>query len=700
MGGGWTNSPFHKGEQAVQERVGVRDRIESSARRVVRDHLPHQHRAFYGQLPFVLIGSVDKHGRPWASLIAGRPGFMASPSPRRLDIAARPPAGDPLGTTLKEGADVGLLGIQLETRRRNRLTGHIVSVGDHGFTVAVEQAFGNCPQYIQTRSVEVLPEVDMPEPARSIIRLDRFDARTRDMIVRADTLFVATAYAGEADAACRNPTLGADVSHRGGRPGFVRVEDERTFVFPDYSGNNHFNTVGNLLLNPKAGFLFVDFETRDVVYMTGATEVVWEGEEVRAFAGAERLIRFRAEDVIRADASLPLAFDFGEWSPMLEHTGNWEQAAETIAAERERNVHTPYEIFDVRPESEAITSFHLRRADGKAPARHEPGQFLPVRISIPGEERPAIRTYTISDAPDGKHYRLSIKREGGTALVSNFLHEHAKPGFRLEAMVPRGKFVLDRSSERPVVLLSAGVGITPMIAITNFIIREGLRTRRFRRTYFVHGARNGRVLAFADHLRRLAAEHSSLTVHIRLSHPQASDRLGHTYDSEGHVDLDLLKAILPLDDYDFYLCGPPGFMQGIYAGLRGLGVDDERIRYESFGPATVLKHNALSPAAQPGSTVDGPVTVRFQRTGIEAVWSPDQGTLLDFAEANGLAPAFACRSGICGTCSTRMTCGRVDYIEEPAAPHPDGEVLICCSTPRPATGEASCGDTRGVVLDL
>jgi len=240
-----------------------------------------------------------------------------------------------------------------------------------------------------------------------------------------------------------------------------------------------------------------------------------------------------------------------------------------------------------------------------------------------------------------------------------------------------------------------------MIAMTKFMINEGLRTRNFRRTYFVHGARNSDVHAFGKQIRDLAAAHESLTAHIRYSAPLASDRLGATHDSEGRVDIDLLKSLLPLYDYDFHLCGPQPFVQALYDGLTSLGIRDERIHYEAFGPATVLKHDAkdkLRPAK--ASPVDGPVAVSFASSDIRADWSPDQGTLLELAEAAGLQPSFACRSGICGTCATRITCGAVDYLEEPTAPHGDDEVLICCATPRPHADEKGCGDDNGVVLDL
>ena len=690
-------SPFHQGELQVQDRMGVRDKIDSFARQAIRDHMPDQHREFYAMLPFVLLGAVDDQGRPWASIVAGRPGFMSTPDSRSLEIAAEPLFGDPLKGILKPGADIGLLGIQPESRRRNRMTGRIRSVGPEGISIETVQSFGNCPQYIQTRGVEVLPAVETPHVERPIDVSDKFDRQTRALVERSDTLFIATAYSDGPAVASQ----GADVSHRGGKPGFVRVEDDRTFVFPDFSGNLHFNTVGNILMNPKAGFLFADFDNGDLIYTTGSAEIVWDSEEVQAFAGAERLIRFVAEKVIRVERSLPLRFDFGEYSPMLEHTGNWQQATETISANKQRNTYFSYEVFDVQRESDVISSFYLRRADGSALAVHEPGQFLPIRIALPGEVKPAMRTYTVSDAPNGDHYRLSIKREGGNALVSNFFHDHVTAGHRLEAMAPRGKFALDQSSDRPVVLLSAGVGITPMLAMVNAIINEGLRTRQFRRTYFIHGAQNGSVHAFGDHIRRLADTHKSFSAHIRYSDPLASDRLGTTHDSEGRVDMGLLRDVLPLDDYDFYLCGPQPFMQALYDGLVNLGVRDERIHYESFGPATVLKHDATAEPETPrGETASGPVDVCFAISNVDVEWSPDKGSLLELAEAAGLDPAFSCRSGICGTCATRLKSGAVDYIEEPSAPHGDDEVLICCSTPRSTVGDATCGEDCGVILDL
>jgi ferredoxin-NADP reductase/phenylpropionate dioxygenase-like ring-hydroxylating dioxygenase large terminal subunit len=366
----------------------------------------------------------------------------------------------------------------------------------------------------------------------------------------------------------------------------------------------------------------------------------------------------------------------------------------------ERNATVALEVFKTEPESEIITSFYLRRVDGKPLDPWEPGQFLPIRVTIPGEKQPVLRTYTISTTPNPDHYRLSIRRGDGDALVSRFLHAHAKPGFRLEALMPRGKFVLDRNSERPVVLVSGGVGLTPMIAMANHIAAEGRRTRTFRPLYFIHGTTNGRVHAFAAHVRKLAAQCPGMKVHVRYSRPDAEDRLGVTHDGEGHVTIDVLREVLPFGDYDFYLCGPPPFMQSLYDGLLALGVRPERIHFESFATGTALRVEP-TPAAEAaaGAMIDGKAAVRFAKSAITAEWSRDKGTLLEFAEAQGLAPAFGCRSGICGTCATYIAGGSVEYVEEPLAPRAAGQILLCCSIPSPEARRRAEGEPA-IVLDL
>jgi ferredoxin-NADP reductase/phenylpropionate dioxygenase-like ring-hydroxylating dioxygenase large terminal subunit len=362
--------------------------------------------------------------------------------------------------------------------------------------------------------------------------------------------------------------------------------------------------------------------------------------------------------------------------------------------ESERNAWFELEISKIEPESEIISSFYLRRTDGKPVEPWLAGQFLPIRVTIPGQPQ-AVRTYTLSTAPNPDHYRLSIRRGDGSSLVSRWLHAEGKPGLRVEAMSPRGTFLLTAASERPVVFLSAGVGITPMIAMASHIVEEGRRTGKFRPAWFIHGARNSRVHAFGAHVRELAGKHPAMKVHIRYTQPGSTDRLGATYDGDGHVTIDALTALLPLNDYEFYLCGPAPFMQSLYDGLTRIGVRRERIHYESFGSATALTpKDRADILAQTGS--EGAAMVRFAKSGVSAEWTRNSGTLLELAETVGLAPVFGCRSGICGTCATRIIGGAVVHVQEPIAPHSEGQVLLCCSVP---ASEATPGNP-GIVLDL
>lgn len=310
--------PFHEGEREVQSRVGVRERMAAAGPHVFRDFMPEQHREFFRQLPFVIVGSVDVQGQPWAAVLANPPGFIDSPDPRRLTVRARPLASDPLDETLAEGASIGLLGIEPHTRRRNRLNGIVEHVTDQGFSVHVRQSFGNCPKYIQARKPEY---VSGATKAPAVHRSERLDLKAQRMICRADTFFIATAYpVARGD---DSPAHGVDVSHRGGKPGFVRVDDDRRFTIPDFVGNFLFNTLGNIAINPKAGLLFIDFESGALLHLACDAEIIWDGTEIEAFKGAERLLRFHIRELKRVEASLPLRWGEAQLSPFLERTGEW-----------------------------------------------------------------------------------------------------------------------------------------------------------------------------------------------------------------------------------------------------------------------------------------------------------------------------------------------------------------------------------------
>ncbi len=668
------DTPFHAGERAVQERLGIRERMLGIGQRAIRTWMPEQHQRFYEQLPFMLVGSVDPQGRPWASVLVGEPGFVKAPDANRLEFRARPVEGDPLAEGLVPGARLGFLGIELHTRRRNRANGHVLGVDAGGFSLAVDQTTGNCPQYIQGREFAwVRPADDVW--ARGVQELSALDDEAHALIAQADTLFVAT----EAPLHDGDGDRGADVSHRGGRAGFVKIEDEHTLLVPDYAGNHFFMTLGNLQLNPRAGVLFVDFNSGDLLTLTGTAEVVWEGEELQAFDGAERAWRFRIESGRRLRDALPLRWKFRDWSPNSLITGNWEEAAQRREAQRLAQSWRPYRVSRVVDESSVIRSFHLEPADGLPVPPFEAGQHLPIRLQLPGGEE-LRRTYTISQAPGDAGLRLSVKREGA---ASRHLHDAIKAGDLIEALGPRGQFTIDALARRPAVLIGAGVGITPMLAFARHLVVEGFRHRRTRPIHFIQVAHDESTRAFGRELQDLEQRaQGAMRLHLVLG----SGATGGAH--EGPLKVELLKSLLPFDDHEFFLCGPAGFMQALYDELRELGVRDERIQAEAFGPASLKRRpDGVAAAAPPPAPPAQHATVVFRQSGEAADWTPVRGTLLEFAESKGLSPPYSCRAGHCGSCATRISAGRVTYAEPTAWLPAEDEVLLCCARPAQDGGE-------------
>lgn len=311
---GWNKetSPFHRGEQALHERLGVKERQEAIGRRILRPFMLDEHRDFFAQLPFLIVGSVDADGWPWASVMFGHSGFLETPTNKTLRINGTPVQGDPLGQNIGGNSPVSILGIELPTRRRNRMNGVASKQAGGGYKIDVVQSFGNCPQYIQTRAMEFAKDPKL-NPKVEAELFQALSPAMQAFIRSADTFFVAS-FNAEDD---MRDTGGVDVNHRGGRPGFIKI-DENTLTIPDYKGNNAFNTLGNFILNPKAGLLFIDFETGDLVMMVGSVDVLLDkSDEVDALPGAQRAWKFTLNRGIRLKNAAPLEWAFGEYSPRL-----------------------------------------------------------------------------------------------------------------------------------------------------------------------------------------------------------------------------------------------------------------------------------------------------------------------------------------------------------------------------------------------
>ncbi|MBD2075961.1 pyridoxamine 5'-phosphate oxidase family protein [Phormidium sp. FACHB-592] len=292
---------FHPGEQAVQSRVGVRaeaDRLGHLLNATIKPAA----QTFLQSQSWAIASSVDTNGHVWASLLTGAPGFVQPITNQSIQINAMPIAGDPLCAALQSGNAMGLLVIDLATRRRLRLNGTIAMQPDGAIHLHTKQVYFNCPQYIQLRQLEA--SAIAPTGLAEAIVSSTLSPSQQQWLAQVDTFFIASSHPD-----------GADVSHRGGNPGFVRVVKANKLVFPDYAGNNMFNTLGNLFQQPQAGLLFLDFEQGNTLQLTGNAQIIWDSEALAAFAGAQRLIEFEVSQAIATTNALPYRWRFVEYSP-------------------------------------------------------------------------------------------------------------------------------------------------------------------------------------------------------------------------------------------------------------------------------------------------------------------------------------------------------------------------------------------------
>ena len=306
------DGPFHSGELAAQARAGV----DPPGATGIRPFMPDQHRDFFGLLSYLFIATIDADGWPIATVLTGKPGFIHSPDPVTLTVAARPRADEPGADRFRAGQPFGALGLDFATRRRNRVNGVIAEAGEGGLALSVRQSFGNCPQYIQTRAVTTAAASTAPAQA---IAFPTPEALAQ--IARADTMFVATVSGPNA-----GENGGVDISHRGGLPGFVKAAGD-VLTVPDFRGNRFFNTLGNLLQDPRAALLFVDFETGDLLHLQGRAQIDWDAPAGDWPQGVQRQWRFTVERAWRRPAALPLRWTFGDYSPVTLTTRAWNDAA-------------------------------------------------------------------------------------------------------------------------------------------------------------------------------------------------------------------------------------------------------------------------------------------------------------------------------------------------------------------------------------
>jgi ferredoxin-NADP reductase len=336
-------------------------------------------------------------------------------------------------------------------------------------------------------------------------------------------------------------------------------------------------------------------------------------------------------------------------------------------------------VAEVARESASVISLSFEPMDGSALPAALPGQFLVLKLHVRPQLPPLLRNYSMSGAPGARDYRVSVKLEAKGA-GSSFLHDHVRAGDVLDVSAPRGAFTL-RTGDGPVVLLSAGIGATPVLAMLHALACAASS----REVWWLYGARNRNEHPFEKESRELLKALAHARSHVVYSKPEAGDQLGVDYDSTGHLDAPLLDRLGVDRKGDFYLCGPPEFLHSLTAGLRAWGVDASQIHTELFGPEESFTPG-IAPAPRPpahpppGTPGAGP-QISFTRSGLTVPWNAKFPSLLEFAEACDVPVKWSCRTGVCHTCECALIGGAVEYQPDPLEPPADGNLLICCSRP-------------------
>ena len=331
-------------------------------------------------------------------------------------------------------------------------------------------------------------------------------------------------------------------------------------------------------------------------------------------------------------------------------------------------------------ESSSVFSLVLVPADGRPLIAAEPGQFVVLRLR-PNPDAPSIlRSYSLSDTPSADHYRVSIKQEPN-GLGSTYVHTHVRVGDVLDVSAPRGSFTL-QPGERPIVLLSAGVGATPILAMLHALAAAGSP----RQVWWLYGARSHDEHPFAQESRGLVQMLPHSRSRIWYSRPGSNDRLGREFDVAGHLDIPALEELGVPRDADFYLCGPSAFLHDLKVGLVAWGVAADRVHVEIFGPGEsntpgISATPVRSPHAPEGAAGEGP-QVSFARSGLTVRWGEKYQNLLELAEACDVPVRWSCRTGVCHSCESGLISGAVSYGPDPLDPPAAGNVLICCSQPQ------------------
>jgi len=629
------NTPYHDGELFVQQLANESEmaRINSGA---LADAIPAGALRFIKQQPMVVVGSVDSKGQVWASLLFGPPGFLQAQDPQTLMLDLSQPRcahDDPLWANVAQNPCVGLLMIELATRRRLRVNGRASNLSDKRWIIEVETAYPNCPKYIQRRRWQATAAAPKTDDAPSL-RGSSLTGEQMALISSADTFFVASAH----------PERGVDASHRGGHRGFVHQINDHQLRIPDFAGNSMFNTLGNFVSYPYAGLVFIDFERARLLQLSGRTEILWVLDDPQQETGGTR--RYWQFDVVAwREAALPfqLEWEFMDASP---HIPALKKAEPDSVAMSDVLL---LRVGQVRQESERVKSFHLHALDGALLPVFEAGAHLRLKVTLSNGSL-ADRHYSLlSDPSDRTRYQIGVLLEPQGRGGSRYLHRQIREGDIVECRPPKNDFPMVRNAKHTI-LIAGGIGITPMLAMMHQLVSQG-------DSFELHySARTNNGLAFRERIERVAGSRAFFYV----SEEADGERL----------DLTTLLAT-PQTGVHVYTCGPRGLINAVREAAAVQGWSSSQIHFESFGVQSL-----------PG---DQEIQVYLARSN-KKFTVPAEQTVLDTLLNAGINVPHDCKRGECSMCVTRVLSGDPDHRD--LCLNPDEKATSMCLCVSRAYGES------------
>jgi len=616
-------SPFHQGELDVQKLAKESDIAQRNGSVISNKILP-------GVIPFInqqnilIVSSIDTQGKVWVSVLIGNPGFISAPNNTSLILHTRSiinNANDPFWQNIKTSPKVGLLAIELSTRRRFRVNGNIQPNDNTHFTITVEQAYPNCPKFIQRRQLR-FPKSVIKQNSLTSTKGSTLSNEQLQLVTEADSFYVGSACSNGKMSNTNNAftskfdKFSCDASHRGGYPGFVEVIEGKRLRIPDYQGNSMFNTLGNIQNYPKAGLVFVDFEKGILLQITGDATILWDqNDPSNKTGGTQRFWDLEIKAWQQTHLPKELVWDFFDYSPhnpretenKLDHTQQLK-----------------LKVAQVKQKSDLINQYRLVDSeDGILPA-FEPGAHLPITLSLADDQTVERHYSLLSSHHENRYYEIAVQREENGRGGSKYIHQHLTEDSIITAKPPSNEFSLSPTGMHTI-LIAGGIGITPILSMLRAVVEK-------QSSFEIHyTAKTEADLAYQEEVIALAKDKA----HFYFSQGKNANRLD-------------LKHLLSARDRDshIFLCGPVRMLEAV----RDLGIEfnwqENHIHFENFGTSHSTNNSAFEVELKKSAQT---LQVQANKTLLEA--------LLD---AKVTIP-FDCKRGECGLCSTVVIEGEVDH---------------------------------------